>query len=178
ELGLRVAERPRITRSNIVCAEPMPGEWDMLNEFLTTIRENVRPARLADLVEDVWQHMRLADEAGSLLKVEQALRDDIKSARLAYEAMLRDPRARTEFMFPELAPPRQGMLAFDQYTDEAFWDQAEDRVLTLLRVYAESASDGGYARRLFAEDAARGFAFIDLLQKRFDVVLMNPPFGE
>ena len=33
-------------------------------------------------------------------------------------------------------------------------------------------------RRLFAEDAAKGFAFIDLCRKRFDVVLMNPPFGD
>ena len=31
---------------------------------------------------------------------------------------------------------------------------------------------------MFAEDAAQGFAFIDLCQKRFDAVLMNPPFGE
>jgi len=31
---------------------------------------------------------------------------------------------------------------------------------------------------LFAEDAARGFAFIDLCRKRYDVVVMNPPFGE
>ena len=27
------------------------------------------------------------------------------------------------------------------------------------------------------EDAVRGFAFVDLCQKRYDVVLMNPPFG-
>src|SRR5262249_34981830 len=32
-------------------------------------------------------------------------------------------------------------------------------------------------RRLFTEDAERGFAFIDLCHKPFDVVLMNPPFG-
>jgi hypothetical protein len=30
---------------------------------------------------------------------------------------------------------------------------------------------------LFAEDTAKGFAFIELCRKRFDVVLMNPPFG-
>lgn len=33
-------------------------------------------------------------------------------------------------------------------------------------------------RRLFSEDAARGFAFIDVCRKRYDVALMNPPFGE
>ena len=37
---------------------------------------------------------------------------------------------------------------------------------------------GGFQRRLFAEDAAQGFAFIDICRKRYDVVVMNPPFGE
>ena len=31
---------------------------------------------------------------------------------------------------------------------------------------------------MFADDALRGFAFVDLCRQRFDVVLMNPPFGE
>jgi predicted RNA methylase len=34
------------------------------------------------------------------------------------------------------------------------------------------------SRRLFVDDAARGFAFIDLCRRRYDVVLMNPPFGD
>jgi hypothetical protein len=51
-------------------------------------------------------------------------------------------------------------------------------IYVALRAYTEQAESGDYQRRLFAEDAARGFAFIDLCRKRFDVVLMNPPFGE
>jgi hypothetical protein len=31
---------------------------------------------------------------------------------------------------------------------------------------------------MFAADTARGFAFIDLCRKRYDVVVMNPPFGD
>src|SRR5262249_45260840 len=45
--------------------------------------------------------------------------------------------------------------------------------------YAEHAENGGgFRRRLFADDAAQGFAFVDLCRKRYDVVVMNPPFGE
>lgn len=33
-------------------------------------------------------------------------------------------------------------------------------------------------RRIFVEDAERGFAYIDLCRKRYDVILINPPFGE
>ena len=33
EMGLKRAERPTITKSNIVCAEPMPGEAKLLEDF-------------------------------------------------------------------------------------------------------------------------------------------------
>src|SRR5262249_30905989 len=34
DLGLKPADRPAVKRSNIVCAEPMPGEKDLLREFV------------------------------------------------------------------------------------------------------------------------------------------------
>jgi hypothetical protein len=62
---------------------------------------------------------------------------------------------------------------------EDFWETAEERIYAALRDYSEHAENGsGFQRRLFAEDAASGFAFIDLCRRRYDVALMNPPFGE
>jgi type I restriction-modification system DNA methylase subunit len=62
--------------------------------------------------------------------------------------------------------------------DEAFWAEAEARLVDALRAYARRARDSQHvSRRLFAEDAIQGIAFVDLLQRPFDVVLMNPPFG-
>ncbi|MBY6274350.1 MAG: SAM-dependent methyltransferase, partial [Bacillaceae bacterium] len=61
---------------------------------------------------------------------------------------------------------------------EAFWGQVEERLLTLLREYAGRAQNGRYvARRLFARDGMQGLRFLDLLRQKYDVVLMNPPFG-
>ena len=63
--------------------------------------------------------------------------------------------------------------------DALFWDEIEERIYAALKNYAEQASSrGGFQRRLFADDAARGFAFIDVCRKRYDVALMNPPFGD
>jgi hypothetical protein len=64
-------------------------------------------------------------------------------------------------------------------TDDQFFEEAEAKVVEALRAYAEKAQNGHQLqRRLFTDDAVRGFAFVDLSQKRYDVVLMNPPFGE
>jgi tRNA1(Val) A37 N6-methylase TrmN6 len=41
-----------------------------------------------------------------------------------------------------------------------------------------ATNGAGLRRQLFADDAAQGFAFVDICRKHFDVILMNPPFGE
>jgi len=175
-LGLKAADRPRITRSNIVTAETMPGEEDMRREFTTALEPRV----LGQLVDVVFDKMKLVGEAGSLLKIEEEIKDAVAEARRQW---LKGPKPEQAVLFPELLKltPEKQQLSFDLtgITDERFWKEAEDRILDTLKEYAER-TENGYAirRRLFAEDTARGFAFIDLCRKRYDVVLMNPPFGE
>ena len=174
-LGLKAAERPRIKKSNIVTAEPMPGEEGMRREFT----ESLKPRVLGQLVNVLFEKMKLAGEAGPLLKIEEEIRGGIAEAKRQW---VKGPEMEQVALFPHLIKrqPKQEKLRFDVkgVTDEAFWDQAEERILTSLRGYAEQIENGrSMSRRLFAEDAALGFAFIDLCRKRYDVVLMNPPFG-
>jgi hypothetical protein len=175
-LGLKAQERPRIARSSIVTAEPMPGEEDMRREFTA----GLKPRVLGQIVDEVFEKMKLAGEAGSLLKIEEEIKDAVAAAGKQWRE---GPKPEQQLLFPDMEAlrPKQQELRFDvkEVTDERFWDQAEDRILDALREYAEQAENGrAIRRRLFAEDAARGFAFIDLCRKRYDVVLMNPPFGE
>jgi hypothetical protein len=171
--GVKPAERPSVRKSNIVCAEPMPGEKDFLGDFA----EHLRPRVLGQLVEVIFERMQLAGEAGSLLRVEDEIQGAIEEARRQW---LAGPKPEQAELFPETLAPRQGELRFD-FTGvggAAFWNQAEDRILESLRAYAEAVEDSeGIGRRLFAEDAVRGFAFMDLCRQSYDVVLMNPPFG-
>lgn len=175
DLGIKGADRPRIARSNLVTAEPMPGEEDMRREFTA----GLKPRVLGQIVDEVFKKMKLAGEAGSLLKIEEEIKDAVAQARKQW---LEGPKPEQQFLFPGMAVrrPEQQELRFDVkgITDERFWEQAEDRILDALKGYAQQAENGRAARRrLFADDAARGFAFIDLCRKRYDVVLMNPPFG-
>ena len=175
-LAVKVEERPRIKKSNIVTAEPMPGDEDMRLEFTA----GLKPRVLGQLVDVVFDKMKLAGEAGSLLKIEGEIKDAIAIAKKQWE---KGPKPEQQILFTGMTDPRprQQELLFDfkGVSDERFWERAEDRILDELREYAERA-ENGYAvlRRLFTEDAERGFAFIDLCRKRYDVVLMNPPFGE
>jgi hypothetical protein len=73
---------------------------------------------------------------------------------------------------------RQRALDLSGIDDDRFFHEAEARIVEALRSFAETANGGASVRRrLFAGDAAQGIALIDLIRTRFDVVLMNPPFG-
>lgn len=174
DLGLKAAERPPIRRSNIVCAEPMPGNPALLDEFLT----GLQPTLLRQLVRVIFDKMELAGEAGSLLKIEADIREALAEARKQWA---QGPRHEQILLWPEAKRPKpeQGTL-FDTrgITDETFWHDAEERVLGQLKSYAERAENGsGVTRSLFTEDAVQGLAFIDLCRNRYDAILMNPPFG-
>lgn len=55
----------------------------------------------------------------------------------------------------------------------------EDRIrATLARFIAEEGELASTQRRLFADDAAQGIGLLAIAEKKFDTVLMNPPFGE
>ncbi len=174
EMGLKPNERPAINQINIVCAEPMPGEQDLLKEFIAALPDDAP----GELVRGVFERMTLAGEAGSLLRIEDDIREPIARAKEEWERArgLKQPE-----LFDKSA--QSSLFGRASINDEKFWDMAEQRVLDALRDYARHASlslinGHSFQRRLFAEDALQGFDFIDLLRLKFDVVLMNPPFGD
>jgi hypothetical protein len=178
QAGVKPADRPRITRSNLVCAEPMPGEKELLREFVEQqFPAGERPA-FAFLLEKIFDCMTLAGEAGSLLRIEEEIRTAIADAKRLWKE---GAKAEQAMMFAEPGEKAgRGKMRLDLsgITDEQFWERAEQRIYDALEAYAEQAENGGgFQRRLFADDAAQGFAFIDLCRTRYDVVVMNPPYG-
>ncbi len=169
------SERPAIRRSNIVCAEPMPGEKELLREFVEqTFPLEERPI-FQRLLEAVFEKMQLAGEAGSLLKIEEEIQTAIAEARTRWKA---GPRLTQGLLFGGGDPTTaQDELDLSGVTDELFWERVEDRIYAALGEYAAQAESTGYSRRLFAEDTAKGFAFIEICRKRYEAVVMNPPFG-
>lgn len=176
--GVKPHFRPQVFKSNIVCAEPMPGEKEILQEFTSQLK----PTVLGQLVEVIFEKMQLAGEAGTLLKIEKEIECTIAEAKKVWQ---QQNQASSQFSDLVKAAKQQsevkGEVNFDvsDIDDEEFWLQAEQKILDALAQYANSTSLGmTEQKRLFASDTAKGFAFIDLCKFHFDVVLMNPPFGD
>ena len=169
EYGMPAAERSGITRTHIVVAEPMPGDGPLMETFA----DNLQPPLLGDLFRRMTAEMRLAGELGTLLRVDDAIATTLTRGREEYV------RQATTQHLPGLQPERrQEELNFSEIDDVRFFEEAEAMLLTALRRFSESSGGGGGVRRwLFADDAAQGIALIELVRRRYDVVLMNPPFG-
>lgn len=170
DFGIPTSERTRITRTHIVVAEPMPGDAALVETFAASLQ----PPLLGDLFRKMVAEMRLAGELGSLIRVEKGIGDELRRAREEWNRQ-REPGD----YLPGMADYRvQGLLNLSQIDDAGFFEEAETLLLAALRRFTESAAGAaGVRRRLFADDAGQGIALIDLLRTKFDVVLMNPPFG-
>lgn len=180
EQQLEVAGRPRVKRSNVACAEPMPGERKLLVDFVDQQFLEEEKGLVQQLLVAIFDKMQLAGEAGSLLKIEEEIHDAIDQARREWRELAIHQQAL--FSPAELSEFGQVVSSLStglQNHNKDFWTDIEERIYTALSNYSEKAQlDSGLQRRLFAEDAAQGFAFIDICRGRYDVVVMNPPFGE
>lgn len=178
EQQLQVADHSVITRSNVVCAEPMPGEMELLADFVDQQFPALERGLVQRLLAEIVAKMKFAGEAGSLLKIEDEIKDAIDGSRRDWQQLA--TRQQDIFNHEEMAALGEASASLSEdlhHLSKDFWKDAEKRIYAALRNYSEQAQSG-IKRQLFAEDAVSGFAFIDACRKRYDVVLMNPPFGD
>jgi hypothetical protein len=152
----------------------MPGEERFVEEFIQThLFASPEQRLLGQLFRRIVEAMDLAGEAGLLLKIEVEIASAVAEAKEDWiAAVSQEQRLLFSASEEELA------VVGDGKSD--FWEVAEGRIYEALRAYAETVSgdNGAFQRRLFASDVAHGFAFIDLCRNRYDVAVMNPPFGD
>ncbi|RVA55496.1 SAM-dependent methyltransferase, partial [Mesorhizobium sp. M7A.F.Ca.US.001.01.1.1] len=170
DLSVIAHDRPRIQRTHIVVAEPMPGDSALVDEFAARLD----PPLLRDLFTKMVGESRLAGELGALLRMEHGIAIELRRAREQFVK-----QRQTTGYLPGMEPvAKHGSLDLSGIDDDGFFHEAEARIVDALRDFAETATgNASVRRRLFAGDAVQGVALIDLVRTQFDVVLMNPPFG-
>uniref|UniRef100_UPI0040486C57 BREX-1 system adenine-specific DNA-methyltransferase PglX n=1 Tax=Algoriphagus sp. TaxID=1872435 RepID=UPI0040486C57 len=174
-LNIQPADRPSISKSNLVIAEPLPGDKQLLSEFSKSL-----PGPIGKLARVIWDKMQLVGETGLLLKIEEELKKEIEIARQEYAQFKNSTTQASLFGSKEenKVAEMAAIYGKGQKISKDFFDTAEEEVLKALKSFAENAEgEDAFQKLLFAEDTARGFGFIELCRKRYDVIVMNPPFG-
>lgn len=176
EMGISSEDRPLIRRSNLILAEAMPGNKRMLSALMQGLDKPMQR-----LIRKVWDKMLYVGEAGLLIRMEKEIESEIEELRSNWSKVNRGSQL-DMFSTNAEADETQARQAAKLSTREAkaqFFAQVTDNLQVALRSLSQQLiEEEGYENVLFTDDAIRGFAFIELCQQRYDVILMNPPFGE
>lgn len=148
DAGVKAKDRPLIGRGHVVAAIAPPAERELRQEFAANLDK-----RDAELFEKTLQCLKSLPELGVLLQVERDLPNLIRQVYVG-----------------------KGVDLFAAQERES-WLQAEERLAKALAEFAQAAKST-YQGRLFVQDALQGLRLVDVCNEVFDVVVMNPPFGE
>ena len=176
----------KITRSNLVVANAVDLGSDRLQALVDRVGGDAAGKGLRErLFKTIWENLRHVGELGSLVQVREGVEKEL--------AEWVNAKAREKGLLNIVRPkdPRQMGLDFAPTDDELRYAQQlqlERRLLEeeavkirqeLLAALEEEAgrAGGDPAGRLFAEDTARGLKLLQMLSRRYDVAVMNPPYG-
>ena len=140
-----------LPRPNITCARSLPATATGLDRVLRSLPQSQR-----NLVERLTEALADAPVLGSLLKIEETLASEIKAAMIG-------------------GPALPGTLA-DSLPSENIQALENDLLADLTRL--ARATTATSAERLLVAEADDAIRFVQALQRRYEAVLMNPPFGE
>ena len=175
QMNIPANERPLIKRSNLVLAEAMPGNKRLLNGLIEEL-----PAPMRNLIRKIWEKMQFVGEAGLLFKMEKEIEEDIDYLRQNWSKVNQYRYASlfsTDEQKAKILADNEARKVLKQNKEEFFNEITERLQESLQQLSAKLSEEEGYENALFTEDATRGFAFIELCQKRYDCIVMNPPFG-
>jgi hypothetical protein len=153
-----------LRESNLVSADILPFRREDLTAFLAEMR--FTDPIYERVLRALWPRLRELSEVGSLARLEADI------ARVVAEERKR--RAREEREVPLLADQMTGSSR--QAADKDAWWFVEEQITIALHHYAKVAAERGADATFFVGEATKGLQLLELMRRRYDVVLTNPPY--
>lgn len=145
----------------------LPGEGEQLEAFL---KKHPDAAPLRKALSEVFRGLAHVDELGSLVKIEGPVDDLLKQLQTEHERTRAYGGVQTDLLRSTTA---QGALPLGVESYEVW----KDRTLRRLEAhFAAEAVDADLSRRFYGQAAGKALQAFDLLSRRYDVVLANPPY--
>jgi hypothetical protein len=174
-----------LRQTNLVVANAVNIGEEQIRALVDRLGSTVGLASLQELLfKTIWENLKHVGELGSLIQVREAV------IRVLDEWVEREAKRKGLTSIRVSKDTRQ----FDLGTIAADWEREHKSQLELQRTVLEKEATQMHqellaglleiahtepdpAQRLFAEDTARGLKLLELLSRRYDVAVMNPPYG-
>jgi Eco57I restriction-modification methylase len=175
----------QMIRTNLVVANAVAVGKEPLDALTTKLSAKLGAPELQErLFEVIWDNLQNVGELGSLVQVKEGVETvladwvDAQAKRKGLGKMLRsdNPLFEAGGISEEFDQQQvQQLILQRQALEQEALAIQQELLNTIEEVAGMAASDP--AERLFAEDTARGLKLLQVLARRFDVVVMNPPYG-
>jgi hypothetical protein len=153
-------KKAKISDSNLACADVRPLNGARLGTFLREARFT-RPI-YERLIRALWERLKDIHQLGSLLRLEGEIGELIAQERARYEEMPLFAGLPSEFE--------------REAAEEEFWGILSAQVVQGLDEFARQQAQAGVDQTLFAGEAVKGLRLAELMLRRYDVVITNPPY--
>lgn len=176
----------RVRRSNIVVANTVDLGAERLQSLVEHVGSKLGSPELRQrLFKTVWDNLQYVGELGSLVQVRESV------GAVLYEWVERRAKDKglTKLIRKDFGRQLElGSIVDDLTREKARQLELERKILEdeaaqlqqeLLAAIEDAAGESSAdpAERLFAEDTARGLKLLQMLSRRYDVAVMNPPYG-
>ncbi len=176
----------KVRRSNLVVANAVDLGAERLRQLVEHVGSKVGSPELRQrLFKTLWANLQHVSELGSLVQVREGVGqvlDDWVDARAKDKGLTKLIRRKAGAQYElgtilsdlDRAKATQLELEYKLLASEA--EQLQDELLVAIED-AAAQSTANPAERLFAEDTARGLKLLRMLARRYDIAVMNPPYG-
>jgi hypothetical protein len=176
----------KVRRSNLVVANAVDLGEERLRQLVEHVGVKLGSAELRHrLFKTLWDNLQHVGELGSLIQVREGVAqvlDDWVDVRAKDKGLTKLIRRNTGaqmelgsiLTYDERAMARQHERERKLLEQEATQLQQE-LLVAIEETASQSAADP--VERLFAEDTARGLKLLQMLARRYDIAVMNPPYG-
>jgi len=155
--------KARLSESRLACANVHMLDGDNLKDF-------VEKAELGPIYRRVLTALQArlkgSEQLGSLLRLEEEIRELITDERKRYER---------EGKTPDLFGWHKEVFETEAGQRE-FWEMLEVQIGQALDAFAREHAGSGAEQAFFAGETSKGLRLLELMAQRYDVVVTNPPY--
>jgi hypothetical protein len=149
-----------ITDHNLACADVLLLNGPRLVEFLEDSKFT-RPI-YERLIRGLWEHLKDANQMGSLLKLESDLDKLIEEEK------------------QKIKTPQLPGFTREQFETEAgrreFWEIIHEQIMQAFDHFARQRAEEGDDESYFTGEVRKGLGVLRLVMRDYDVVATNPPY--
>lgn len=152
-----------LSDNNLACADVLAINGVRLDKFLSEMQ--FRPI-YERLLRRLWEKLGDITQLGSLLRLESEIGSliEVERRRFLQEGRQLDMfgKVQQEFEF--------------EAAQEEYWQIMEGQLIQGLDEFSRKGGGEGYDERLFTQEAAKGLRVLDLMLRKYDMVVTNPPY--